>query len=281
LAQNIPSKDWQRVLEGRKVLQVGDVGAAVSALQERLIRAGYPLDITGVFGPETHRAVIDFQGQFGIPATGRMGGRTSQFLDKHDNTRWEHVLSEEAVLAMGSESLGVRTLQDLLCRRGLMLDVTGVFGPTTRACVQEFQHASGIEATGEVDRRTALALQGDPPDPIEPQEDGEEAAFRSPDSLEDGSQEVELPLSEVEPVPSLADGTFPTERSLTRMVRAARAEGIVLTRLEHTPEGAYADDPTHRSVILSDGQKQRWLRRNARLFGFVSTPDPWIWKCSL
>ena len=77
------------------------------------------------------------------------------------------------------------------------------------------------------------------------------------------------------------DGTFPTERSLTRMIRAARAEGIELTRMEETPAGSRPDDPTHRSVVLDDGQMQRWLRRNARLFGFVPTNDPWIWKCGL
>ena len=275
------SEDWQRVLEGRKVLQVGDVGGAVSALQERLIRAGYALDITGVFGPETQRAVIDFQTQFGIPATGRMGGRTSRFLDKHDNTRWEHVLEEKAVLAIGSESLGVRTLQETLFRRGMILDVTGVFGPTTRVLVQEFQRACGLDPTGEVDRRTARALQGDPPEPLEPSLDEdrvEEGA--APASLEASPGDVDPPWLEP-PEEAPEDGSFPTERSLTRMVRAARAEGIELVRLDRAPSGAVADDPTHRSVILEDGQKQRWLRRNARLFGFVPTSDPWIWKCGL
>jgi peptidoglycan hydrolase-like protein with peptidoglycan-binding domain len=282
LEHQTPSEDWQRVLEGRKVLQVGDVGAGVSALQERLIRAGYPLDITGVFGPETQRAVLAFQTQFGIPSTGRMGGRTSRILENHDNTRWEHVLADEAVLAIGSESLGVRTLQEFLCRKGLMRDVTGVFGPTTRERVLEFQRASGLDPTGEVDRVTARALQGDPPEPV-PVHQERDPDLTDREEVADGEAIVvanpEL-SREVVPSPPV-DGTFPTERSLTRMIRAARAEGIELTRMKETPAGSRPDDPTHRSVILDDGQKQRWLRRNARLFGFVSTNDPWIWKCGL
>ncbi len=103
-----------------------------------------------------------------------------------------------------------------------------------------------------------------------------EASLESADSLSDPVMSS-MDASPVAPV----DGTFPTERSLTRMMRAARAEGIELVRLEQTPAGSFAEDPTHRSVILDDGQKQRWLRRNARLFGFVSTSDPWIWKCGL
>ena len=86
-----------------------------------------------------------------------------------------------ASLKRGDKGPGVILIQGILHRLGYEIDeVDGVFGKQTRAAVEEFQGAIGIEVDGLVGTDTANALVGevwgleDPQDSFEFEEDGDE-----------------------------------------------------------------------------------------------------------
>lgn len=58
-------------------LEMGDAGEQVRALQERLQQKGFTLQIIdGIFGESTERAVMGFQSFVGLPASGKVDGKT-------------------------------------------------------------------------------------------------------------------------------------------------------------------------------------------------------------
>jgi len=66
-------------------LGVGAQGPAVTRLQEALRRAGYNLPATGYFGPETARALKDYQTGLGLKPTGTLNVQTLNVLAKYFN----------------------------------------------------------------------------------------------------------------------------------------------------------------------------------------------------
>ena len=74
------------------VLRKGSKGEAVSRLQQGLYQLGYdPGTVDGIFGPNTERAVKEFQTNNGLDVDGIVGPRTWTAL-------------EEAFLSQRSES---------------------------------------------------------------------------------------------------------------------------------------------------------------------------------
>lgn len=63
-----------------RVLQIGDKGADVSALQEALLRHGQTVEVDGDFGPATAAAVKAFQAANGLVADGMAGPMTKSWL---------------------------------------------------------------------------------------------------------------------------------------------------------------------------------------------------------
>ena len=59
-----------------KLLQRGDSGSAVKALQQRLVQLGYLSAADGIYGPKTVNAVADFQRNNGLTADGIAGTMT-------------------------------------------------------------------------------------------------------------------------------------------------------------------------------------------------------------
>ncbi|MGL6052823.1 MAG: peptidoglycan-binding protein, partial [Aeromonas salmonicida] len=57
-------------------LKKGDTGTAVTDLQRRLTKVGYPVDPDGWFGDATEQALLDFQRDYMITAIGQAGPRT-------------------------------------------------------------------------------------------------------------------------------------------------------------------------------------------------------------
>ncbi len=62
------------------ILRQGMRGGAVRQLQQQLRNAGYDVAVDGVFGPQTRRAVQQFQQQAGLQVDGRAGGDTASAL---------------------------------------------------------------------------------------------------------------------------------------------------------------------------------------------------------
>ena len=117
------------------VLRRGSEGAGVAAVQRAL---GIPAD--GVFGPQTRRAVRDFQARHGLEVDGIVGPITSQ------------ALFGSAKQAAPPSATTIAVQQKL----GIPAD--GVYGPQTRAAVRTFQSAHGLIVDGVVGPQTLGAL---------------------------------------------------------------------------------------------------------------------------
>lgn len=67
---------------GDTMLRLGNEGARVRALQEELVRVGYPVKIDGDYGPSTRRAVTAFQLDHGLTVDGVAGPQTIEAIEK-------------------------------------------------------------------------------------------------------------------------------------------------------------------------------------------------------
>jgi len=61
---------------GGVVLRFGNRGPIVTAVQERLVELGEPLDVDGIYGRRTQAAVLQLQARSGIGADGLCGAQT-------------------------------------------------------------------------------------------------------------------------------------------------------------------------------------------------------------
>ena len=257
---------WEDVLHGEHVLACGYVGPAVVKLQHKLTRAGYDLDITGILGPTTEKALRDFQERRAIPVTGRLGARTAQALDNYDDTHWEAVMNGQIILRLGDDNPAVEVLQTLLSQARFTVEKTGVFGPTTRNRVLELQKSSRIPASGEVNEKTAHALVG----------------------RQENEEEFVSPMGDA--IGLVRRGDFlmapAVAKAFDRMERAARGDGVELTLLDayrdprRQHEVAAQRDPAKQgSCTLNPGQNVHGTGTALDLNdGLVSVSSEELWE---
>lgn len=156
----------------RPILAFGSRGAAVRTVQTLLTRHGYPVPVTGYFGPITRNQVRRFQAAKGIRTTGNVGPLTWAALERTSRpptvggpTVTPVGGGRSPLLAYGSRGPAVRTAQDLLCRHRFTVPVTGIFGVITQRQVRRFQAARGLPTTGKIGLGTWAALRRSPPPP--------------------------------------------------------------------------------------------------------------------
>jgi peptidoglycan hydrolase-like protein with peptidoglycan-binding domain len=139
-------------------LQLGDSGNAVSQLQIRLAELGYYQgSISGIFGPATETAVVQFQQDNGLAADGIVGPATQSALGVTATPS----SATDDVLQFGSSGEAVTQLQTRLAELGYFQgSPTGNFGPATETAVIQFQQASGLIADGVVGTETTNTLYG-------------------------------------------------------------------------------------------------------------------------
>ena len=123
------------VISQYKVLQLGDVGSSVYALQQRLKNLGYPIDaLTGIFDNETANAVMLFYEAYGLTA------------DDVANVALQKELYSDSARAYGGgtvqtgASVTLRSLADIQQR---LIDLGYLSGA----------------ADGELDARTEIAIK--------------------------------------------------------------------------------------------------------------------------
>jgi uncharacterized protein (TIGR02594 family) len=160
-------------LLGGRMLELGDQGDAVRAVQLALAKLGYDLQGTGYFGPGTKIAVKRFQAKHGIEVDGLVGAETARAIDRALPARLRPVESIIApapaagglaallggrMLEVGDRNDTVRALQLALAKLGYPLMGTGYFGGSTDTAVADFQARHGLEVDGVVGRETALAI---------------------------------------------------------------------------------------------------------------------------
>jgi len=124
------------------VLERGDRGTKVKALQYLLTAHGYSTSADGIFGPETQRQVKSFQRPRRLSVDGIVGPET-----------WGQ-LAATATMRQGSRGPAVKAIQIMLNERGAGLAVNGNFGSRTKKAVQSFQEAVCIKADGIVGPET-------------------------------------------------------------------------------------------------------------------------------
>lgn len=165
-------------------LRLGSVGNDVRFVELRLnrISRNYPgipkiSNVNGIFDAETEAAVRAFQRQFSLDPDGIVGSGTWYAIERVYNAvkrisdlNSEGVLPEDVTLTLQTElSEGmtgpyVSELQYVLSLISAFNSsvrapaIDGIFGPETRASVEDFQYDYGIPVTGEVDSATWQAL---------------------------------------------------------------------------------------------------------------------------
>lgn len=157
---------------GSRVLNVGDRGSDVVALQLRLRDLGYfTQEATGFFGFTTENALSRFQEDYGLFPDGVAGENTWDLLvvesaaPPRDRVRFppnSWLYFENPVLVLGDRGAFVRTLQSALNEVGFgPIGEDGVYGSRTADAVAEFQRLYNIPGVvpGEVDEQTAEVLQ--------------------------------------------------------------------------------------------------------------------------
>lgn len=160
-------------------------GEDVKQVQEALIKKGYSVEADGVFGPKTDQAVKAFQKAEGLTVDGIVGPQTLAKLtaDSSGSTQKEEPVPQNTTPASsGTTSSGnlsrtlkltnpfmkgedVKQVQQKLSQNGISVDVDGIYGPDTKAAVQDFQRKNGLEVDGVVGPQTwaALSKQGSTP----------------------------------------------------------------------------------------------------------------------
>lgn len=161
-------------------LRPGTSGNEIRRVQIRLnrISRNYPsipkIPATdGIYGPDTEAAVREFQRIFSLTEDGIIGRSTWYAIERIYNAvkklseiNAEGLTPEDVrdvlprILQEGDTGENVRELQYLLAFVGFftqtlpVIEVDGVFGPATRAAVEQFQQQQGLTADGIVDTVT-------------------------------------------------------------------------------------------------------------------------------
>ena len=143
------------------MLQRGDRGPTVRALQQALVNGGWAdLVCDGVYGPKTEAAVRYYQQMNGLQATGRAGSVTlTNLLGSADvdlNVPGSNSPSQ------GSSGPTVYNIQVRLNALGYNVGpLDGKFGRRTDAAVRDFQRLNGLTVDGRVGPQTSAALFSD------------------------------------------------------------------------------------------------------------------------
>lgn len=178
LVEDTPITDIQSLYPGYP-LRRGDASDSVTIIQRELNTIGrnYPaiprVDVDGIFGESTERAVRTFQQIFGLTPDGVVGLATWNRLvtlyvgilrlaelDSVGVTIFGSSLDYPEALRLGDENDYVATLQYFLSILSEFYDtiptvpITGYFGEVTRDAVIAFQREAGLVADGVVGRRT-------------------------------------------------------------------------------------------------------------------------------
>ena len=148
-----PGAGCHRTLAAYPVLEPGDRGRAVPALQCALNDAGYgPVEVDGWYGPQTRRGVRRVEKTFegDPPQPGRV-----------NNGFWTLLYGRQLpsrVLETGDHGRAVKVLQRALRAAGGDLVVDGRFGPQTRSVVKAYQRRWGYRPTGHTNQETVFML---------------------------------------------------------------------------------------------------------------------------
>lgn len=132
-----------------RLYRMGDEGAAVRDIQERLDALGYPSepDERSVFSDGTRQAVRGFQKAKGLDVDGIVGPDTWRSLYEAGYRLGDRMLFLRRPMMRGED---VSEIQSRLSSLGFDVGkVDGIFGPKTEQAILDFQHNRGLAEDGK------------------------------------------------------------------------------------------------------------------------------------
>jgi len=142
----MPSGKSAQALAAWPIVNEGDSGSNVKAVQFLLRQHGSGIVADGIFGSGTKSAVVSFQSSRGLAADGVVGAQT-----------WGALIIS---VREGSSGEAVKGVQTLLVKNGRSVTVDGIFGAGTKSAVVSFQQGHGLTADGIVGPMTWQELAG-------------------------------------------------------------------------------------------------------------------------
>lgn len=142
------------------VVQQGDRGQEVTAIQQRLQQLGYfKGNITGYFGSLTKGAVIQFQQAKGLTPDGVVGRTTeASLLEQPQQSPKSVSHSSKDTWKLGDRGEHISVLQESLAAAGFSSGANGIFDEPTQKAVRQFQRSKGLTVDGVVGTQTRAAL---------------------------------------------------------------------------------------------------------------------------
>lgn len=160
---NVTVKPAKPVVKGDLVvaktyLSKGDKGSDVKELQTLLKKAGYDIGNTGadgIFGQDTHEAVMAFQKNNKLAVDGLAGKGTMAKLKEVTTKK-----ATKSYMSKGDKGNNVKELQTLLNKAGYKCGTAdGIFGNDTDKAVRAFQKAQKLTVDGKAGASTMAKLK--------------------------------------------------------------------------------------------------------------------------
>jgi len=118
--------------------------------------------------------------------------------------------TDSVMLSLSSDE--IRQVQIVLRERGFAIEVDGVMGPRTRQAIVAFQRQNGLQATGEIDQNTSVALGVGNSNPDQTTGQGSRQSPPSQPSQGPARDDRPGPQTDTMPEPGEGTGNRPSER---------------------------------------------------------------------
>ena len=145
------------------ILQRGDVGSSVYALQQRLQKLGYPIsEISGVFDDETATAVMLFYEAYGLAPDDTANVALQKELYSDSARAYAGGTVDGAATGADTHNADILNLQNRLAELGYMTGAaTGTYDTATQIAVKLFAEACGRVPSDTIDAELQTLLTSD------------------------------------------------------------------------------------------------------------------------